>query len=150
MLAKEMINAIIHFTMNARIRYGNEVDVLGAIARMDCREPDPALETLRPLGRNILSFSMRVYELPELASFPVVMEGLGIEYLDEPEPDDPEPFRSVRFVEIVKPKPLGDFRLRSLADEMTRLAVREGDLGNNGVYFIDHSISPEGVVIAER
>ena len=135
--------------MNARIRYGNEVDIIYALQQLEGREIATSLEALVPLGRTILSFSMRVHNLPDTEQFADVMNDLGISYADEPRPDEPEPFRLMRFVEVTAPLPMERDRLMKLADKMTILASREGELGNNGVYFIDHTENPLGNVVAE-
>lgn len=135
--------------MNARIRYGNEVDILHTLATLEAKHIDPSLEAFFSLGRTILSFSSRVNNLPDTEDFPVIMAKLGIDYLDDPHPTEPEPLRLMRFVEVVNPKPIENEQLHRLVHSMLILASREGNLGQNGAYFFDHTIDPLGRIIDE-
>ena len=135
--------------MNARIRYGNEVDILHTLKTLEGQYIDPALEAFHSLGRTILSFSHRLNNLPDTDEFPGIMDDLGVGYLDEPMPGDPEPFRAIRFVEIIRPKPLEPEVLKDLARSMLLLSSLEGHLGQNGAYFFDHTVDPLGRIIDE-
>lgn len=133
--------------MNARIRYGQEADVVAGMSGEDLSADE--MNILRSYGRTVLSFSNRVRKLPDKEKFGEIMTELEIIF----KPDELEQGNSplfipgTRLIEVVNHQMVDLQILHQLSRSLLMLARDEGSLHRNGAYFIDHSTFPEGVYI---
>ncbi len=132
--------------MNARIRYGLEADVIAGMPGEGL--PAKEMNILRSYGRTVLSFSMRVRNLPDEVEFENIMNELEIIHKpDKLEGGEGFFIPGTRLIEVVNHQMVDLQVLRRLSQSMLLLARDEGYLHGNGALFIDHSTIPEGVII---
>lgn len=158
------------FMSASSIRYGNEADILQVVSRLDFKfqrnHPDYDFEGLRAVGSTVLSFSASVGDIPDMPAFDTVLGNLGVQINQLPslEHNDPTVMLSgaqaaifgenarllpsvIKTVEVTNPEEIDLDRLKALARGLFGLADSFG-AENDGIYFFDHSVYPEGNLIA--
>jgi hypothetical protein len=156
--------------MKARIRYGNEADILQVVASNSFafkrEHPDFNFDGLRAVGITALSFSASVGDIPDMPAFDNILQNLGIQTNQLPslENNDPTVKLSgaqaavfgedayllpsvIKTVEVTNPEEIGIDCLKALAHGLFDLADEFG-AANDGILFIDHTVVPQGDVIA--
>ena len=125
----------------ARIRFGNEFDILRRIY-----PTGTATGHLRP-GRTVLSFSKELQSLPDEPEFIRLMESLELQYEDHGGTLR-VPSASGRLVEVLLP--IGREQIIRMAKAMTKLGTKKARLRRDEeVLFIDHTIDPAGRIIED-
>jgi len=128
--------------MDARIRFGNELDIARAI------DHDFQPIQAKREGRIVLSFSNRVRNLPDEPDFTTVMDQLEIGFQDHGPAREIEAtaggmtLNGNRVVEVQLP--IGREQVIMMGRALVRLARAKGRLGQNDVLFIDHTMDPAG------
>jgi len=154
--------------MRARIRYGNEADILEAVAGSGKDALVEDLNRLRAVSSTVLSFSATVGHIPDMPAFDSVVENLGIQFRQLPSLENYDPVvqmqgrradifgenarllpPTIKVIEVTNPDEITVDRLKALAQGLFELANRS-EIDNDGILFVDHSVVPSGDVIAAQ
>lgn len=144
--------------MQAKIRYGNEADILEEITShspgFNIKNPDYDFEALRADGIMALTFSTSLNKVPDLPAFNNVLEILGImsnrlPNLGQNDPNDHILPATLKTIEIVNSSEMGVVKICALAKGLFQL-VDDYCLDDDGIVFIDHTVFPAGDVIASH
>lgn len=128
--------------MNARIRFGNELDILKRIY-----PAGTATAHLRR-GRTVLTFSKKLSGLPDEPEFAKIMDSLELQYEDHGGSVRVRGASDSRLVEVLLP--IGREQIIRMAKAMTKLGAKKAGLGREEeVLFIDHTIDPAGRIIED-
>lgn len=134
--------------MDARIRYGSEINVYKAIGQID---PE-FLGSIQDKPRNIMSFSHSVKELPDDPGFRLLLDNLGFAYTNDSDDSQDKRFLPpIRVIEVME-APTDFERIKRLGDGLINLVKVSGmlDLYHDGIIFIDYSTTAEGIIISRH
>jgi hypothetical protein len=136
--------------MRARIRLGNEADILAAVNLSMSSEARALYEALRPLGKTVLAFSQSVNNIPDEPDFKLILGSFDIRAgEEEPIVQDATScwFPNPRMIELLDPPPEAGAMRHQFAKSLVDLALSTAKVRLDGLLFIDHLSDPLGTTL---